>query len=108
MGLRHGVPQLRSTRKKRVVLDTRRHLKRFVVKQTVQDLAATAAMVERNDFSCIFDQENQFFHVKLDPEARKYFGFALQNEKGEEDYYCFNIMVHGFAPEVAVVTRAGS
>ena len=74
------------------------------MKQTVQDLAATAAMVERNDFSCIFDLENQFFHVKLDPEAR----FALQNEKGEEDYYCFNIMVYGFAPAVAVVTRAGS
>jgi hypothetical protein len=65
--------------KKRVVLDTSRHLKRFAVKQTVhlEDLATTAAMVERNDFSCIFDLENQFFHVQLDPEARKYFGFAL-------------------------------
>jgi hypothetical protein len=93
--------------KKRVVLDTSRHLKRFAVKQTVhlEDLAATAAMVERNDFSCIFDLENQFFHVQLDPAARKYFGFALKNEKGEENYYCFNIMVYGFAPAVAVVTR---
>ena len=62
-------------------------------------------MVERNDFSCIFNLENQFFHVHLDPEAKKYFGFALQNTRGEEEYFCFNIMVYGFESSVAVVTR---
>jgi hypothetical protein len=78
-----------------VVLDTSRHLKKYAVKQTVHldDLGGTAAMVERNDFSCIFDLENQFFHVQLDPEAKKYFGFALQNTRGEEEYFCLNITV---------------
>jgi hypothetical protein len=41
--------------KKRVVLDTSRHLKKCAVKQTVHldDLGGTADMMERNNFSCI-------------------------------------------------------
>jgi hypothetical protein len=93
--------------KKRVVLDTSRHRKKYAVKQTVHldDLGGTAAMVERNNFSCIFDVENQFFHVQLDPKAKKYFRFALQITRGEKEYFCFNIMVYGFESSVAVVTR---
>ncbi len=90
---------------KRVVL-TSRHLKKYAVKQTVHldDLGGTAAMVERNNFSCIFDVENQFFHVQLDPKAKKYFRFALQITRGEKEYFCFYIKVYGFESSVAVVT----
>ncbi len=49
--------------------------------------------------------ENQFFHVKLASEAYKFFGFAILDNEGTERYYCFKVMVYGFAPAVAVVTR---
>jgi hypothetical protein len=52
-----------------------------------------------------FDLENQFFHVQLDPEAKKYFRFALQITRGEKECFCFHIMVYGFESSVALVTR---
>jgi hypothetical protein len=93
--------------KKRVVLDTSRHLNNYVVKQTVhlEDLPSTSAMVSKGDYMCVFDLENQFFHVQLAPEVKDYFGFAVPDEEGNESFFRFNIMVYGFAPAVAVVTR---
>ncbi len=93
--------------KKRVVLDTSRHLNNYVVKQSVHldDLPSTSAMIRKGDYMCVFDLENQFFHVHLAPEVRDYFGFAVPDEEGKESFYRFNIMVYGFAPAVAVVTR---
>ncbi len=38
-------------------------------------------------------------------EARKYFGFAWTDEEGKERFYCFNVMVYGYAAAAAVVTR---
>ena len=80
--------------KKRVVLDSSRHLNNYIVKQTVhlEDLKATGAMIEKGDYMCIFDLENQFFHVTLHEQARKYFGFSIQGEDGEEAFYSFNIL----------------
>jgi hypothetical protein len=93
--------------KKRVVLDMSRHVNNYVVKQNVQldDLAATEAMRHRGEYQCVFDLENQYFHVQLHPDVRKYFGFAWTGADGVERYYCFTVMVYGFAPAAAVVTR---
>ncbi len=35
----------------------------------------------------------------------KYFGFAVPDEQGRERFYCFTVMIYGYAPAVAVVTR---
>jgi hypothetical protein len=55
-----------------------RHVNNYVVMQNVQldDLAATEAMRHRGIYQCVFALENQYFHVQLHPDARKYFGFA--------------------------------
>jgi hypothetical protein len=52
-----------------------------------------------------FDLENQFFHVKLWTDAYKFFGFSVPDEDGSDKYYCFTVLVNGFASAVATVTR---
>jgi hypothetical protein len=42
----------------------------------------------------VFYPENQFFHVKLAPETRKYLGFSIQDEGWEELFDVFNIMLN--------------
>ncbi len=51
---------------------------------------------EPDNRTTVFDLENQFFHVKLAPEAYKFFGFAIPEKEGTERYYCFKVMVYGF------------
>ncbi len=94
--------------KKRVVLDLSRHVNKHVRKWNVQmdDLRATKGMREEGDWMAAFDLENQFFHVKLHPEAYKYFGFSVPDETGADRFYCFTVIVYGFASAVAVVTRS--
>jgi hypothetical protein len=46
-----------------------------------------------------------FFHVKLHPDARKYFGFAVPDADGVMKYYQFTVLVYGFKSAVQVVTR---
>ncbi len=93
--------------KKRVVLDLSRHVNLHTEQYTVRmdDLQATEGTRQQDDYGTVFDLENQFFHVKLAPEAYKFFGFAVPDKEGTERYYCFKVMVYGFAPAVAVVTR---
>ncbi len=93
--------------KKRVVLDMSRHINNHLVLQDVQldDLKATEALRSPGDHMCIFDLENQYFHVRLATEARKYFGFSWRNEAGVDKYYVFTIMVYGFSAAAVVVTR---
>jgi hypothetical protein len=93
--------------KKRVVLDLSRHVNLCTEQYTVKmdDLTATEGTRQQGDYNTVFDLENQFFHVKLAPKAYKFFGFAVPGSDGQEEYYCFKVMVYGFAPAVAVVTR---
>jgi hypothetical protein len=95
------------TVKKRVVLDLSRHVNKHVRKWNVQmeDLKATEGMREEGDWMAAFDLENQFFHVKLRTDAYKFFGFSITDEDGSEQYYCFTVLVYGFASAVATVTR---
>jgi hypothetical protein len=95
------------TLKKRVVLDLSRHMNKHVKKWNVQmeDLRATEGMREEGDWMAVFDLENQFFHVKLRPDAYGYFGFCVPDEDGTNKFYCFSVMVYGFASAVATVTR---
>ncbi len=95
------------TVKKRVVLDLSRHVNKHVKKWNVQmeDLRATEGMREEGDWMAVFDLENQFFHVKLRPDAYGYFGFCVPDENGTNKFYCFMVMVYGFASAVATVTR---
>jgi hypothetical protein len=48
----------------------------------LEDLYTISGLELKNRFSCVYDPENQFFPVKLAPEARKYFGFSIQDEGG--------------------------
>jgi hypothetical protein len=52
-----------------------------------------------------FDLANQFFHVRLSKDDRKYFGFELPGEGGMPEYYRFTVMAYGYSPAVEVVTR---
>jgi hypothetical protein len=93
--------------KNRVCVDSSFYVNSLLVmlKKHMEDLHTISGLELKNGFSCVFDLENQFFLVKLAPEARKYFGFSIQDEGGgEELFYVFN-MVYGMKTAVAVVTR---
>jgi len=93
--------------KKRVCLDCSRYVNKLLVRQTtnLEDIYSVSGMEVKEGFSCVFDLENQYFHVQLAPEAKKYFGFSLPGQDGKDRYYVFNIMIYGISTAVAVVTR---
>ncbi len=90
----------------RVVLDLSRHVNSFIKDSPVQldDLAVAEAVLEPGDFLTAYDLKNQFFHVKLHPDMKKIFGFAVPDEFGNFQFYRFNILVYGCKPAVSVVT----
>ena len=54
---------------------------------------------------CTLDLKNQFFHVQLSSDYKKYFGFKLPNEFGVNEYYQFNVMAYGCKPALNIVTH---
>jgi len=93
--------------KLRPVLDLSRHFNDCVEDQPVQldDLSRTEFMLEPNDFIIVFDLKNQFCHVRLHPEVKKYFGFSFADDSGRIRFYQFRVMIYGFKTAVAVVTK---
>jgi hypothetical protein len=93
--------------KYRPVLDLSRHVNNFVQTRPVQldDLPQIADLIEPHDFLTAFDLKNMFFHVRLHPEIRKYFGFSVPDESGNLQFYRFAVMVYGLKSAVHVVTR---
>ena len=93
--------------KQRICLDLSRHVNKHVREQKVkyQDLRATEKLRHQGDYMSVFDLENQYFHVYLHEEVRKYFGFAVEEDDGSETFYQAKVMIYGYAPAGAVVTR---
>jgi len=93
--------------KLRPVLDLSRHVNKFVQDQPVQldDLTRTEFLLEPEDYLVVFDLKNQFCHVKLHPDAKKYFGFSFEDAAGVLRHYQFTVMIYGFKSAVSVVTK---
>jgi Reverse transcriptase (RNA-dependent DNA polymerase) len=93
--------------KLRPCIDLSRHVNKHIKQQHVKldGLDSAEQLIEQGDFLTSFDLENQFFHVFLRPEDRKYFGFAVPDDRGNMQYYQFAVMAYGFSPAVAIVTR---
>jgi hypothetical protein len=93
--------------KLRPVIDLSRHVNECVKDSHVKldDLSLAEELIAKDDYMASFDLANQFFHVKLHPADRKFFGFALPAEDGTFDYYQFKVMAYGYSPAVEVVTR---
>ena len=60
----------------------------------LEDLSVAEQLVDKNDFMCTLDLKNQFFHVQLNSDYKKYFGFKLPNDSGLHEYYQFNVMAY--------------
>jgi hypothetical protein len=93
--------------KLRPVIDLSRHVNKCVKVSHVKldDLTLAEELISQNDFMASFDLANQFFHVRLHPADRKFFGFMVPDENGRERYYQFHVMCYGYSPAVEVVTR---
>ena len=93
--------------KQRLCLDMSRHVNKFLNKHhtNFEDLSATACLYKQGDSMCVFDLENQYFHIRLSQEAKQFFGFSVPEEDGSETHYQFAVMVYGFAAAGSVVTR---
>ena len=93
--------------KHRPCIDMSRYINPLVKKESckLDDLNISEQLLNRFDYQCTLDLKNQFFHVKLNPEHKKFFGFMLPNEAGTPEYYTFTVMAYGVRPAVNVVTR---
>jgi len=93
--------------KQRLCLDCSRYVNKLLEHQAtnLEDIFTISEMELKDGFCCVFDLENQYFHVWLAPEAKKYFGFAVPDKAGRMQYYVFNIMVYGISTAAAIVTR---
>lgn len=93
--------------KMRPVIDLSRHVNKCVKVShaKLDDLTVAEELISKDDFMASFDLANQFFHVRLNPTDRKFFGFALPGEDGKVEFYQFHVMAYGYSPAVEVVTR---
>ncbi len=71
----------------------------------LDDLSLAEELIAKGNYMASFDLANQFFHVKLNPADRKFFGFALPFGEGKSDFFQFTVMAYGYSPAVEVVTR---
>ncbi len=93
--------------KKRLVIDMSRHVNLCIADTPVKldDLTQAEQVLELGDYMQAFDLKNQFFHVKLHPSMKNFFGFAVEEEDGSVSYYQFKILAYGCKQAVAVVTK---
>jgi hypothetical protein len=93
--------------KLRPVIDLSRHVNKCVKDSHVKldDLSLAEELIAKGDYMASFNLANQFFHVRLNPADRKFFGFALPSGEGTSDYFQFTVMAYGYSPAVEVVTR---
>ena len=94
--------------KLRPCYDASRHLNKYldVPKVKISDLSVSEKLLEQGDYQTCFDLENQYFHCSVNESHHQYLGFNLQNEDtGEDEYYCFSVMIYGLSMAVSVVTR---
>ena len=93
--------------KHRPCIDMSRHLNPLMKEEKckLEDLSIAEQLVDKNDFMCTLDLKNQFFHVQLNSDYKKFFGFKLPNESGVNEYYQFKVMAYGCKPAVNIVTR---
>jgi hypothetical protein len=83
-----------------------------VIKVKLNDLATAEVLVEPGDYLASFDLENQFNHVRLAQEFKKYFGSALSTE--EFNTFTIPSMAWGFCacckcgPEVVAAIEGSS
>jgi hypothetical protein len=92
--------------KYRPCIDLSRHVNKQLVEQHVRldDLGQSEGLIEQGDSMAAFDLEEQFFHVEMNPQFKKYLGFTI-TAAGREQYYQFKVMPFGLSPAVAIVTR---
>ena len=94
--------------KLRPCYDASRHLNNFldVPKVKISDLSVSEKLLEQGDYQTAFDLENMYFHIRIHESHHQYLGFNMPNEHtGEDEYYCFSVMIYGLAMAVAVVTK---
>ena len=97
--------------KLRPCYDASRHLNKYldVTKVKISDLSVSEKLLEQGDFQTCFDLENMYFHVAIHESHHQFLGFNLPNEKtGEDEYYCFSVMIYGLSMAVNVVTKLTS
>jgi hypothetical protein len=94
------------TIKYRPCIDLSRHVNNYIVHSPAKldDLTIAQQLIAPGDYMCAFDLENQFFQVRLSPDTKKYFGFAVPYPDGTQ-YFQFTVMAYGCKPAVTVVTR---
>lgn len=93
--------------KHRLVWDASRHVNLFVVEKHVklQHLTTALEITERDDFQCVFDLAQWYYHVMIRESQRKFLGADIENSDGSTLYFCYNNLPFGLSSAVHAVTK---
>ena len=74
-------------------------------KTKMENLKAVEHQIVEGCFFATFDISNCYFHVRLNPKHRKYFGFKITTEDDLERYFIFLVMCYGYSAASEVISR---
>ena len=74
---------------------------KFRIESTVEALQ----VAKQGDYGFVFDLKSAYHQVPLHPEFYKYFGFKIEKEEGQVEYYTYVVMPFGLNDASRVLTK---
>jgi len=93
--------------KHRLVWDASRHVNKYVQEKHVklQHLPKALEMTKENDWQCIFDLAQCYYHIRVEDAQKQFLGAAIENTDGSLLYFCYNNLPFGLSSAVHAVTK---
>ena len=93
--------------KRRLCIDLSRCVNKLVdaPKFRIESTREALQVVQRGDWAFAFDLKSAYHQVPLHEDYQKYFGFAIEGEQGEKEYFCYCVMPFGLNDASRVLTK---
>ena len=96
--------------KRRPCIDLSRNLNKYVTKTKVKldNLYICEKSLQKDNFMCVFDLSNMFFHGRLHTtpsSSSEFFNFSIPDEEGNPAYFRFLVMCYAYSQAGRIVTR---
>ena len=97
---------VRNTEKARLIINLSRLNESLICPRfKYEDLGFVKKIITPQGFLAKFDMKSGYHHIAIKKEYRKYLGFAWKNDRGEVEYYIFNVLPFGLSPAPFIFTK---
>ena len=96
-----------ASNKLRLCIDLSRRLNKVIKspKFRIESTREALEVVKPNDWAFVFDLKSAYHQIPLHPEYHKYFGFKIEKEGRQVEYYCYVVMPFGLNDASRVLTK---